>query len=168
MNKFSLGICKKTYWEGIMNKFAIVLLLSLVVLLGCSLPEQEPEITQNEKVLQMLAKMEEDFFIDSVEFDEENRKFLVVSDYHVRVVSFAKKGQDLELRNGNTISWDEYMKHIVNSFFNGGGEGSLFSFGIQSFLGEGYSVKEKTSEGEVIFIAKDGALIYDIINGYAY
>lgn len=155
-----------------MRKLLVIVFLGTFFLQGYSqsLVEQEiveEEITKREKEQQMVSTIQEDFFINSVIFDEESKTFHITSDYHIRAATIAKRGEGLQMRNGQTMSWDDYITHHVNSYFKDGGNGSSFFFGIGSVLGSGYTVKEKTSYGEVIFIAKDGVIIYDIINGYA-
>ncbi len=155
--------------EEVMRKLIAVLFIALFLLQGYypnSVDSAERTITQREKEQQMLVRIQEDFFVESASFDEDSRTFLVVSDFHVRAFNIAKRGEGLEMRNGSILSWEDYVNHHIEGYFKNESD-SPFTFGILYYLGEGYTVQEVKTTGETVFTAKDGELIYDILNGYA-
>lgn len=158
-----------------MSNLLLLLLLSSSILLGCSsgldasdinLEEQESDasdIGQEEREQEILSKIQSGIFIDDVTFDDISKTYTVVSDHHEKALEKVKQGEELITRNGKEITWEYYINYFISTYFNPDESGS---YGISGYLGEGYTLTKINTNGDTIFIAKDGELVYDIINGY--
>lgn len=154
-----------------MSNLLLLLLLSSSILLGCSsgldasdINLEEREIDQEEREQEMLSKIQSGIFVDDVTFDDVSKTYTVVSDHHEKALEKVKQGEELITRNGKEITWEYYINYFISTYFNPDESGS---YGISGYLGEGYTLTKINTNGDTIFIAKDGELVYDIINGYA-